>query len=105
MPLDPVGHRAGGRHESFSASTSWVRQAAQGDVLHNDSVADKTPWPMPREKPPMQAIEAVERLHQLQNLDRGVISAADCSHRAWWRCATVTGWPCSSAAVGMRART
>ena len=75
--------------EIAPAFAELVRQAAQGDVLHNDDTTVKILELMG---------EAVRRSVPRK---RGTLrtSAPACTRRAWWRCATATAWPCSSAAA------
>ena len=75
-----------------------IRQAAQGEVLHNDDTTVKI-LELMGERGRQEALAGAEGEGTTPS------SAPACSRRAWSRCATATGWRCSSAAAGTRART
>jgi transposase len=80
-----------------------IRQAAQGDVLHNDDTTVKILELMGRGR--QDALASAEEEATDADQRSGLFTSAACLLRAWWRCATVSAWPCSSAAAGMQART
>ena len=74
-----------------------IRQAAQGEVLHNDDTTVKI-LELMGERARQEALAGAEERTT-------PTSAGACSPRAWSPCATAIGSRCSSAAAGTRART
>src|SRR5262249_11462608 len=72
-----------------------IRQAAQGDVLHNEDTTVKI----------LELMGQRGRSADPARAEGEADPRTACSRRAWWRCAMVGGWPCFSAAAGTRART
>ena len=77
-----------------------IRQAAQGEVLHNDDTTVKILELMGRASPARVRPAGAEA-------GRGAAptSAGACTPPAWSPCTTVTAWRCSSADAATRART
>ena len=75
-----------------------IRQAVQGEALHNDVTTVKILELMENE-----ASKRPGRCRGRRGRRRS--DAGACTLRAWWRCAMATGSRCSSAATGTRAKT